>query len=188
VLALLAAPAAWTAETAFAHVQGARPVAAIDDSGARRWSGATPDRHVLAAYLEANSAGAAYLAATSNARQAAPLIIATGAPVIALGGYQGSIPVMTLPALIQLADSGALRFVLLDEPGGTRRLGRPPTALQLAIASWVHARGVPVDPSLWRRPRPGGAPVARMAAEQLYDLRPALPTSTPSAATAAAGP
>ncbi len=197
VLALLVAPASWAAETAFVLVQGARPVASLGDAdqpGARRWGGATEDRHALAAYLEAQSTGAGYLAATSNARQAAPLIIATGAPVIALGGYQGSIPVMTLPALIRLADSGALRFVLLDEPGEGRgpegrRFGRRPTALQKAIATWVRARGVPVDAALWRGPAEGGAQRSRMAAEQLYDLRsdlPSQPAPTQAAATAAA--
>jgi 4-amino-4-deoxy-L-arabinose transferase-like glycosyltransferase len=155
-----------------------------------------PDRHALAAFLVTNGKGARYLVATSNARQAAPLIIATGAPVIPLGGFMGSMPVMTLPELIQLVDSGQLRFVLLDEgsqgaAARGRRFGRRPTELQQAIALWVHARGVPIDPSLWRLRQEPDAPAPRMMAEQLYDLRPqppSQPEATPATAKTAAAP
>jgi hypothetical protein len=100
---------------------------------------------------------------------------------------------MTLPELIQLVDSGELRFVLLEESGeaGGRRFGRRPTELQQAIALWVHVRGVPVDPSLWRLRQEPDAPGPRMMAEQLYDLRPqppSQPEATPATAKTAAAP
>ena len=44
----------------------------------------------LLAYLEAHRGSASYLLATLNSQTAAPYIIASGQPVIALGGFNGN--------------------------------------------------------------------------------------------------
>jgi 4-amino-4-deoxy-L-arabinose transferase-like glycosyltransferase len=124
-----------------------------------------------------------FLAATSNARLAAPLIIATRAPVIAMGGFQGSIPVVTLPALRDLVSSGQLRYVLLEEPelgdrapaGGFRRSAR-----QRDIADWVRANATPVDPEAWRNPTQPELDGSRSDVLRLYDFQ----TPEPPAGTA----
>jgi 4-amino-4-deoxy-L-arabinose transferase-like glycosyltransferase len=129
----------------------------------------------LADFLQANQGSARFLAATANARQAAPLIIATGVPVLALGGFQGSLPVVTLSVLRGLVGSGQLRFVLLAEPqqtpaaGQGRRDAVRRTAVQQAISAWVHERGVLVDPDRWHA-TDAAADAARPAVARLYDL------------------
>jgi len=50
----------------------------------------------LISYLEAHQGSARYLFATTNANSAAPYILATGKAVMALGGFQGSDPILTL--------------------------------------------------------------------------------------------
>jgi len=201
LLALLGAPTLWTAETAFAHTQGARPMAELGKATAgRRWRGEAPADARLADFLRANVGGARFLAATSDARQAAPLIIATGAPVLAMGGFIGNLPVVTLPALRAMVETGQVRFVLLAEAGGTpdpagrprsgwalqseqavqpgqvarygraRRFGARRTAEQQAIEAWVHERGVLVDPDRWQAQEDAAADETRPVVMRLYDL------------------
>ena len=176
LVALLAVPALWAAETAFAHTQGARPVAELDTgTEQRRWRDDSSADTGLVDFLRTNAGGMRFLAATMNARQAAPLIIATGAPVLAMGGFMGNLPVVTLPMLEALVGSGQVRFVLLEENeptqagGRARRYNGRRTAVQQAISTWVHDRGELVDPNLWhaeaRTAADGARPIAR-----LYDL------------------
>jgi 4-amino-4-deoxy-L-arabinose transferase-like glycosyltransferase len=262
LLALLAAPALWTAETAFAHVQGARPEAVLGaQTELRRWRGEPQADAGLAEFLRANAreasdeeadakgvsaegpnakeanakdvsakeasargasarggsatgpsatepsatgpsatepvgvgpgatgpgatgpgatgpvgGGTRFLAATVNAREAAPLILATGAPVLAMGGFIGNVPVVTLPALQALVASGQVRFVLLEEPertpgaGPVRRFGGRRPAVQQAITEWVHQRGVLVDPNRWHAGPEAAADGTRPVVTRLYDL------------------
>jgi 4-amino-4-deoxy-L-arabinose transferase-like glycosyltransferase len=66
------------------------------------------------AYLEANTAPGSYLAATVSAQEAAPLILATGRPVLTFGGFTGSDPVVDVTRLAQMVADGQLRFVLVS--------------------------------------------------------------------------
>ncbi|HEY1387423.1 MAG TPA: glycosyltransferase family 39 protein [Ktedonobacterales bacterium] len=72
----------------------------------------------LLAYLEAHRGSARYLLATLSSQTAAPYIIASGQPVIALGGFTGSDQILTVSQLQALVSSGAIRYFLLDGGGG----------------------------------------------------------------------
>jgi 4-amino-4-deoxy-L-arabinose transferase-like glycosyltransferase len=72
----------------------------------------------LLAYLESHRGSARYLLATLNSQTAAPYIIASGQPVIALGGFSGSDQILSLSQLQALVSSGAIRYFLLDGGGG----------------------------------------------------------------------
>jgi hypothetical protein len=108
-----------------------------------------------------NRGGARFLLATANARQAAPLIIRTGMPVLTLGGFQGSIPVEDESALTVLVKTGELRFALLPEGRGRRAYFG--TADNDATR-WVRAHGKRVDLA-------GIVPDLADAPFALYDLR-----------------
>jgi len=74
-------------------------------------------------FLRSNHRSEAYLAASVKARQAAPIIIATGEPVIALGGFSGRDPILTDEASARLVKDERLRFVLVgDGSPGLRRI------------------------------------------------------------------
>jgi len=75
----------------------------------------------LLSYLERHQGGATWLVATSSASQAAPIELATGRAVLAMGGFSGSDPALTAARLGQLVRSGQLRYVLVD--GGPGRFG-----------------------------------------------------------------
>ncbi len=83
----------------------------------------------LIIYLEAHQGTAKYLVATVSANQAAPIILATGKPVMALGGFLGSDPILTVAQLQSLVREGQIRYFLL---GG----GPAASAAALAIARW----------------------------------------------------
>jgi len=101
----------------------------------------------LAAFLLRQRQGERFLVATSSVRLAAPIIIETGEPVMARGGYHGLDPILTPEDLARLVDTKQVRFAMLgDLSASSRRLGGE--AAGQPIADWVRARGRPVDPAL----------------------------------------
>jgi 4-amino-4-deoxy-L-arabinose transferase-like glycosyltransferase len=63
----------------------------------------------------ANTDPDAYLLAGLSANQTAPFILATGRPVLALGGFSGNDDIFTPEELITRITSGALRYVLVSQ-------------------------------------------------------------------------
>jgi 4-amino-4-deoxy-L-arabinose transferase-like glycosyltransferase len=108
-----------------------------------------PERTIYS-YVSAHRHGAAYLMATGSWSQAAPYIVATGAEVLPMGGFSGTVPSPTLQRVRHLVADGQLRFFLLSQPAGQSGgahfggMGRQPTGQALAITSWVRHSCVPV--------------------------------------------
>jgi 4-amino-4-deoxy-L-arabinose transferase-like glycosyltransferase len=69
-------------------------------------------------YLIANRGNAAWIVAANSSQQAGTIELATGLPVMAMGGFTGSDPTPTLDQLKSYVASGKLRFVLVDGLGG----------------------------------------------------------------------
>jgi 4-amino-4-deoxy-L-arabinose transferase-like glycosyltransferase len=119
----------------------------------------------LVSYLEANQGSATYLVATPDSHTASSIILASGGkPVMSLGGFSGSDPILTVDQFAQLVRSGRVRYVLLG--GGFGGFGRGPqgssTNNNASIRQWVQANGTPV---------PGSAiGNAGGSQTQLYDL------------------
>ena len=102
---LLAMPTAWSVGTILVKGNTGFPAARppflneAAETQRRRWSlvaGALGGDPKLLAFLQENHQDEVYLLAAVNARQAAPIIIATGDPVIALGGFTGRDPILTV--------------------------------------------------------------------------------------------
>ena len=181
LVVLLVMPAAWSVGTVLAKGNTGFPAARppflndLAETQRRRWSlvvGALGSDSKLIAFLRESRRGEEYLLAAVNARQAAPLIIATGDPVMALGGFSGRDPILTVDRFASLVDANRLRFALVgDGSPGLRRISGE--AGQKSLVDWIRQNGRLVDPALWR-----GAVAGDFAAEavgaQLYDLRPIL--------------
>jgi 4-amino-4-deoxy-L-arabinose transferase-like glycosyltransferase len=130
----------------------------------RRQAENAENLHRLAAFLSANRQGERFLLATSSTTLAAPIIIRTGQPVMARGGFHGLDPILTPEKLADLVAARQVRFAMLgDLSFVSRRLGAE--TAQRPMAEWIRANGKPVDPALWRASGAGGAMM-------LYDLRP----------------
>jgi 4-amino-4-deoxy-L-arabinose transferase-like glycosyltransferase len=191
IAALLASPTAWALSTVLARGDVWFPAAdlALLSPGAaepgRRWRGlgALDDIDTLVGFLEANRDGERFMLATATALQAAPIIVRTGEPVMAIGGYSGSDPIVTTEQLERLVADRQLRFVLVG--AGAPRQNPRRENRQRALLQWLEENGRPVEPALWRAASAADAPAdasratsgrrGRAGAEtlQIFDLRPA---------------
>ena len=96
----------------------------------------------LTDYLMANRGSATWIVAVTSANQAGSIELATGLPVVAMGGFTGSDPAPTLPQLQSMVASGQLRFVIIGGRGGGPGGGNSTLS---AIDAWVQANGAPVN-------------------------------------------
>ena len=164
-LALLVLPTLWALSTVFAPGNLTLPSSSLG-----RWLGiddgrgwllsrsyrALSDDPKLRAFLQEHRGDARFLLAAPNALLAAPVIIHSGQPVMAFGGFFGTDPVLSVDAFAKRVEQGEVRFVVL---GNTRR--------PRDFERWVQAHGTPVDPELWR-----SLPPEPRRSIALYDLAP----------------
>jgi 4-amino-4-deoxy-L-arabinose transferase-like glycosyltransferase len=159
-VSLLAGPAAYATST-ITSPQGGAIVAAGPSSrgigfagpalGGLRRGGGTVDAGLIR-YLEANQGGAKYLVAAFGSNTSAPIIIATGKPVVTIGGFNGGDPAPTLAQFEQMVGKGEVRYVLL---GGAGRAGfgafggGPGGGGTGQISQWVTQHGTPVPASAY---------------------------------------
>ncbi len=100
----------------------------------------------LVSYLLANRNGATWIVATTSANAAGSIQLASGEPVMAMGGFSGSDPAPTLARFKALVASGQIRYVLVNGgggfggPGGGGRGGSTSE-----IDAWVTSVGTAVD-------------------------------------------
>jgi 4-amino-4-deoxy-L-arabinose transferase-like glycosyltransferase len=175
---LLVLPGAWALSSALATGNTMLPSASLAralaphdtarHTGVRSFPVATDDARLLA-FLRANHRGERFALATSNARLAAPVIVRTGLPVMAFGGFMGTDPILPADALKAMVERRDVRFVVLSGQGSFGfRAGDEER--RRAFIDWVRANGARVDPALWRGQEPGAG---RRQPIGLYDLRPA---------------
>ena len=143
VVAVLAGPATYSFATVGRSLNGDNvtggPVSASFGRGGFGGSGSTDTQ--LVDYLVAHQGSAKYLVAASGTQSTASIIIATGKPVVTIGGFTGSDPAPTVAQLAAMVKSGQLKYVLLGEGGG--RGG--PGGGSNDIATWVKAHGKAVS-------------------------------------------
>ena len=163
--ALLVLPAMWALSAVFAPGSLTLP-----SSSLARWLGIDDGRGPLLsrsyrpltddpklhAFLQEHRGAAPFLLAAPNALLAAPVIMQTGQPVMAFGGFFGDDPVMSVDDFAKRVDRGEVRFVVLAANRRMRDFER-----------WVHAHGTPVDPRLWR-----SLPPEPRRSIALYDVAP----------------
>jgi 4-amino-4-deoxy-L-arabinose transferase-like glycosyltransferase len=142
VVAVLAGPATYSFATVGRSLNGDNvtggPVSASFGRGGFG-SGSTDTQ--LVDYLVAHQGSAKYLVAASGTQSTASIIIATGKPVVTIGGFTGSDPAPTVSQLAAMVKRGQLKYVLLGEGGG--RGG--PGGGSNDIATWVKAHGKAVS-------------------------------------------
>ena len=171
LLALLIAPAAWSVTPLFYGSQVMLPIAGPElaginpsgDMGGRgfpdgmggpgSFGGGAPGGQAvsekLLSFLAEHSRGEKFLLAVPDANTAAPIILATGKAVMAVGGFSGNDNALTVEKLEQMVNDGELRYFMAG--GGRGGWG----GQQNAILNWVreHGREVPADE--WGGASPG---------------------------------
>ncbi|MGQ9841357.1 MAG: ArnT family glycosyltransferase [Anaerolineae bacterium] len=153
--ALVTIPLLWTGMTVLDRAPNTALPTAVDASAAHQ----TPPRPVparnepnpadeaLVTFLQAHTQDVKYLVAAPNAHIGAPLVLATGRPVLYMGGFGGGDPVIDAAGLAEMVTNGELRYVLFG--GGN---GRPDIAAWLQTACAVvpefSQRDAPPPPAL----------------------------------------
>ncbi len=124
-------------------------------------TGPSADQAVVS-YLEKHQGSAEYMVAVTGSQVAAPLILSSGKPVIAMGGFSGSDPAPSLAQFKKLVATGKVHYVLVNSGltgsislGSTSRdsppngfPGRPPGSFRLPPGVESNGNG----------PRAGGPP------------------------------
>ncbi len=152
---LVLAPALWSVSVLDSTSNGTTPSATPQTSGARRDGpgnglgvGLGPGagqrlNQGLADYLVTNRGEAKWIVAVTGAQTAAPIIIQTGEPVMAMGGFSGGDPAPTAADLKAMIASGEIRFFLTGGPAGPGGAGNQGTN------SYVASSCARVDPAIY---------------------------------------
>ena len=109
------------------------PVAGPSGQPAGGLGGSSNADTALIRYLQAHRGSAKYLIAMVSSNAADSIILETNQPVMALGGFSGSDPILTTTQLAALVKSGAVRFFLLNGSGGAG----PGGSGQSALITWI---------------------------------------------------
>jgi 4-amino-4-deoxy-L-arabinose transferase-like glycosyltransferase len=92
----------------------------------------------LAEFLERQNGSEEFILATDVASMAAPIILSTGRPVMATGGFTGGDPILTLDEFADYILGGQLRFVLTASDG------------ESTFIPWLNDHCQTVPPGMWR--------------------------------------
>jgi 4-amino-4-deoxy-L-arabinose transferase-like glycosyltransferase len=123
----------------------------------------------LEQYLLANQGSTRFILAVSSSQSADSLILDTGKPVMAMGGFSGSDPILTQKTVAELVANNTVRFFLLSSGGG---FGGGPRG-QSSVTSWVTSHCTTVSTNKWESQSQGqqggfgGGPGG--GSQQLYD-------------------
>lgn len=145
VLICLAGPGAYAVATAGAPHTGAIPsVGPSRGFGGGPFSAPTPGE-TLTATLAADAGHYTWAAAVVGSSNAAGYQLATGAPVMAVGGFNGTDPAPTLTEFEKLVGERQIHYFIRSRIM-TARPGHTPTGSREAaeIARWVESRFTPI--------------------------------------------
>lgn len=131
---------------------GVAPRGTLPNDGAPGQLGEIASSNLIS-FLQTNNDGYFYLVAVSSANEASSIALETGQPVLAMGGFPGSDPAMTVKKLQELISSKQLRFVV-GRGGGFGR-GNSSTT----VNSWVQSNCTVVNSTLY----------GQQSGSQLYD-------------------
>ena len=91
----------------------------------------------MIAMLEADSSNYTWVAATVGANQAAGYQLATGLPVMPIGGFNGSDPSPTLEQFQRYVSYGQIHYFIAGSMGGPMGGGSSSTNTSQQITDWV---------------------------------------------------
>ncbi|MDQ6743872.1 MAG: glycosyl transferase, partial [Candidatus Dormibacteraeota bacterium] len=138
-------------------------------AGAPGGSGRGTADPALISYLERHQGTATWLVAVNSANESAAIQLASGRPVMAMGGFSGSDPALSVARLKALVSSGSLRYVLLGGragPGFASQAG-PPGGPGAGAGSEGQARNAWITQNC--RPVTDAPGAGSTAASGLYD-------------------
>lgn len=144
-VSILAAPAWWSltptlaAESAMIPTAGPSLLESNGAGGGGMGMGNSSVNKKLLSYLEKHQGNAKYLFATSDSTTAAPYIIKTGKAVMAMGGFNGTDPAISLSQFKKLVKTGQLKYFYYSGRSGNTK-----------IINWIKKHATKVKTSLYQ--------------------------------------
>jgi 4-amino-4-deoxy-L-arabinose transferase-like glycosyltransferase len=139
ILVLLMAPTVWGAVPVLSGYTAQIPVAGPTSVGSGSF-GSSSVNTALITYLEEHQGNAKYLVATTSSQTADSIILATNKPVMSMGGFSGSDPILTTSQLEALVKSGTVRYFLISSDQGSSS----------SLVSWIKSHCKVVSTSVWQ--------------------------------------
>ena len=121
----------------------------------------------LLAYLTDNNTGEKYLFATTNASTAEAYIIKTGKAVMAMGGFSGSDPILTVDKLKQMVANKEVKYFLSSSGG--------PGGGSSDVQAWILQNGKVVSQTEWQSSTENGnsqGDKGMNGSQTLYEINP----------------
>jgi 4-amino-4-deoxy-L-arabinose transferase-like glycosyltransferase len=166
LLALMLTSAVWSTIPVLADETSSLPVAGASRLSTFGMRGMSNIDTALISYLEAHKGNAKYLVAVASSNEADSIILETNQPVMALGGFSGSDPILTTSQLAALDKSGTVRYFLLNRTGG----GGPGGSSQSALITWITQHSKVIPTSQWQSGSTSSAFSGFGGSEQLYEI------------------
>ncbi|WP_341473908.1 glycosyltransferase family 39 protein [Desulfofundulus thermobenzoicus] len=121
----------------------------------------------LLEYVTRNNTGETYLFATTDANTAAPYIIETGKAVMAMGGFSGSDPILTVEKLKQMVADKEVKYFLIPSYSG---FGARGGGGNNEVMDWIRANSTEVPKEEWQSNAPQGGPPGMGNDRTLYKI------------------
>jgi 4-amino-4-deoxy-L-arabinose transferase-like glycosyltransferase len=164
VVGMLIGPAVWAALPVWNARSTSVPIAGPASARGHQESVDPGAVAPTVAYLHAHRAETRYIVATLTSFSAAPLIIATGQPVMTIGGYKGRDATISVNQLEAAVTHGMVRYFLVPPDNLTPPGKQPYPADQIGV--WVRKTCTAVPSGWWQSSSMvGDAPTA----DVLYD-------------------
>ena len=120
----------------------------------------------LLEYVTRNNTGEKYLFATTDSNTAAPYIIETGKAVMAMGGFSGSDPILTVEKLKQMVANKEVKYFLIPSGFGGRDNNE--------VMDWIRIHSTEVPQEEWQtnsaQAGPQGGPMGMGNDRTLYKI------------------
>jgi 4-amino-4-deoxy-L-arabinose transferase-like glycosyltransferase len=166
LLALMLTPAVWSTIPVLADETASLPVAGASGQTGFGLGGTSSVDSALISYLEAHKGNAKYLVAVASSNEADSIILETNQPVMALGGFSGSDPILTTSQLAALVKSGTVRYFLLSGSGGGGASGSG----QSTLITWIIQHSKVISSSQWQSSSTSSTSSGFGGNEQLYEI------------------
>ena len=171
MLVLLAAPLYWATTPLMYGDNAMMPAAGPSQQGFGQKQGngdgqGSGINEKLLEYVTANNTGETILFATTEANTAESYIIRTGKAVIAMGGFSGSDPVLTVEKLQQMVANKKVKYFLIASSGSGGRGGSS------EVLDWIRANSTQVPQEEWQAAstQNQGGPTGRGNENALYKI------------------
>lgn len=123
----------------------------------------------LLEYLSKNNKGEKYFFITTDANKAESYIISTGNAVVAMGGFSGSDPALTVEKLEQMVKNQEVRYFLIPSGTGVGGGGGPGGG-STEVLEWIRAHSTEVPKEQWQSNSAQGDSMGRGEAKTLYQI------------------